>query len=236
MEVHQNKSFDEVARPDEWQNLNLTQTLLKIIEMDPSIGFLDLSQQNITNFNEITPYLVQLRHLKEINLEDNHIGTLPPDLSQALRKVVNLNLNGNQIDDSNFERVVLSLKTMPMLESLYINLHTEDQVDLIMTELQDLKFLNGLPVERDGDEEEGEQEQEDQAEALESPTEIVKLNEKQGKYGSSEKQFEGQPPNGGIEIEYQIKSSEQPSARARNIQEQQVQEIPEQEDMTESFS
>lgn len=45
-----------------------------------------------------------------------------------------------------------------MLESLYINLHTEDQVDLIMRILEDLKFLNGLPVERDMLDEEGEEE------------------------------------------------------------------------------
>lgn len=38
---------------------------------------------------------------------------------------------------------------MPNLKSLFINLHEEDQVDLVMRTLEDLDFLNGLPVERD---------------------------------------------------------------------------------------
>ena len=48
------------------------------------------------------------------------------------------------------------------LESLYINLDTEDQVDLIMTVLENLKFLNGLPVERDILEEENEDDEEEE--------------------------------------------------------------------------
>ena len=40
-----------------------------------------------------------------------------------------------------------------------MNLHEEDQVDLVMRVLDDLQFLNGLPVERDIlEEEEGEDE------------------------------------------------------------------------------
>jgi len=38
---------------------------------------------------------------------------------------------------------------MPELKSLYINLHEEPQVDLIMRELPYLEFLNGLPVDRE---------------------------------------------------------------------------------------
>jgi hypothetical protein len=52
---------------------------------------------------------------------------------------------------------------MPRLTSLFINLHEEDQVDLVMRVLENLEFLNGLPVERDG-EEGGEDEIEEQEE------------------------------------------------------------------------
>lgn len=38
---------------------------------------------------------------------------------------------------------------MPNLKSLFINLHEEEQVDLVMRTLEDLEYLNGLPVERD---------------------------------------------------------------------------------------
>ena len=43
---------------------------------------------------------------------------------------------------------------MPALRSLYINLQEEEQVDMIMRQLQELEYLNGLPVDRDALEEE----------------------------------------------------------------------------------
>ena len=47
------------------------------------------------------------------------------------------------------KKVIESLNSIPNLESLYINLHEEEQVDLVMRILTDLQYLNGLPVERD---------------------------------------------------------------------------------------
>ena len=49
---------------------------------------------------------------------------------------------------------------MPNLKSLFVNLHEEEQVDLVMRSLEDLEFLNGLRVERDilDENEEGEEE------------------------------------------------------------------------------
>ncbi len=38
---------------------------------------------------------------------------------------------------------------MPKLNSLFLNLHMEDQVDMIMRNLPHLEYLNGLKVERD---------------------------------------------------------------------------------------
>mmetsp|Transcript_39819 Transcript_39819/g.29375 ORF Transcript_39819/g.29375 Transcript_39819/m.29375 type:complete len:104 (+) Transcript_39819:287-598(+) len=56
----------------------------------------------------------------------------------------------------------MALNTLPQLKSLYINLHQEEQVDLIMRTLQDLEFLNGLKVEREILEEEQEDEEDDE--------------------------------------------------------------------------
>ena len=49
----------------------------------------------------------------------------------------------------NFEKVVESLGKLPNLKSLYTNLFDEKEVDLIMRNLTELEFLNGLPVERE---------------------------------------------------------------------------------------
>jgi len=38
---------------------------------------------------------------------------------------------------------------MKNLKSLFINLHEEEQVDLVMRTLEDLEYLNGLPVDRE---------------------------------------------------------------------------------------
>eukprot|EP00351_Strombidinopsis_sp_SopsisLIS2011_P002502 CAMPEP_0116880608 /NCGR_PEP_ID=MMETSP0463-20121206/12538_1 /TAXON_ID=181622 /ORGANISM="Strombidinopsis sp, Strain SopsisLIS2011" /LENGTH=70 /DNA_ID=CAMNT_0004531359 /DNA_START=297 /DNA_END=509 /DNA_ORIENTATION=- len=48
-----------------------------------------------------------------------------------------------------FEQTVQILNSMPKLRSLYINLHEESQVDLIMRNLKHLEFLNGLKVEQE---------------------------------------------------------------------------------------
>ncbi len=58
-----------------------------------------------------------------------------------------INLNGNDFDD--FNQTVTILKDLVNLKSLFLNLHEEEQVDLVMRTLQDLQELNGLPVERD---------------------------------------------------------------------------------------
>jgi hypothetical protein len=44
---------------------------------------------------------------------------------------------------------VESLKTLPHLKSVYLNLYQEEQVDYIMRTLNNLDFLNGLKVERE---------------------------------------------------------------------------------------
>jgi hypothetical protein len=77
---------------------------------------------------------------------------LPKNLSQIFPAVENLNLNGNNFEDDIFETIIDSLATMPNLKSLFINLHQEEQVDLVMKKIEELEFLNGLPVERDEDE------------------------------------------------------------------------------------
>jgi hypothetical protein len=40
-----------------------------------------------------------------------------------LQRVANLNINGNPLDQMSFEGVVESLKTLPELRSVYINLY-----------------------------------------------------------------------------------------------------------------
>ena len=61
--------------------------------------------------------------------------------------VANLNLSNLSIQS--FNDCVASLATLPNLKSLYVNLFEEAQVDLVMRDLPELEYLNGLPVDRD---------------------------------------------------------------------------------------
>jgi len=95
-------------------------------------------------------------------LADNHIRKLPLDMS-AMAQIEELNLNGNPIDD--LIAAVDTLKTMPNLKSLQINLHEEEQVDYLLRTLIDLELLNGLAVEREAlfnEDEDGEDEEEEE--------------------------------------------------------------------------
>ena len=64
-----------------------------------------------------------------------------------LHQITDLNISGNPIED--LAAVVESLQTMPRLENLQINLHLDEEVDYLLRQLPELKFLNGIVVERD---------------------------------------------------------------------------------------
>ena len=69
-------------------------------------------------------------------MADNHIRRLPADMS-AMSQVEEINLNGNPIDD--IISAVDTIRTMPNLKSLQINLHEEDQVDYLLRTLSYLE-------------------------------------------------------------------------------------------------
>ena len=91
---------------------------------------------------------------------------------------------------------VESLATLPNLRSLYVNLQTEDQVDLIMRLLPNLEYLNGLPVDRDAIDEEGDitgQMNAVQQEAIENGHgQVTELPEEEDSQGYDETQQEMQ--------------------------------------------
>lgn len=124
----------------------------------------------------------QYKNLKELNVCDNQFTELPRDLS-GMHRLANLNLNGNQFTDVRcldvtfikFNATVTSLRSLPSLRSVYLNLYQEDQVDFIMRTLEHLDFLNGLKVERDilYDEEGEEEEEDDHTSSEQSSPEVI---------------------------------------------------------------
>ena len=108
----------------------------------------------------LLPLLARFPKLRELNLSENKIRTLPADLT-ALSRLQSINLNGNLLSD--VFAVVDALATIPGLKHLSINLNSEEQVDHIMKQLTELELLNGLSVDRDDEGEEEEEEEEEDA-------------------------------------------------------------------------
>ena len=46
------------------------------------------------------PAIQKFEQLKELNLENNYLNALPDNLHEILPNIENLNLNGNDFDDS----------------------------------------------------------------------------------------------------------------------------------------
>ena len=70
-----------------------------------------------------------------------------------------LNLEGIDLRDNQLQDVVYTVgqeiqRLMPNIKDLKLNLYDEDHVDFIMKQMPQLQFLNGLPVERDDDDNE----------------------------------------------------------------------------------
>ena len=64
-----------------------------------------------------------------------------------LKNIYEINLIDNDLNP--FEAAVLELATMPKLNSLHLNLHEETQVDFVIRNLPNLKFLNGEEIDRE---------------------------------------------------------------------------------------
>ena len=121
--------------------------LKELISQNPFVEDIEFQERGIDRLdNHSVEILSRFSELKKINLQDNEIRKLPNDLSQLIQ-IRELNLSGNPLQS--LQKVVESLSTMSQLESLYINLHLEEEVDFLLRNLPHLLYLNGLIVERD---------------------------------------------------------------------------------------
>lgn len=106
----------------------------------------DMHSRNVTDISPILKVVSSNRAVKRVNLSDNYITELPPDLSM-LEEVYEFNLIDNELNP--FDQAVQALSTMPKLKSLHLNLHEESQVDFVIRTLPNLEFLNGETIDRE---------------------------------------------------------------------------------------
>jgi hypothetical protein len=96
------------------------------------------------------PELAKLTKLRTLSLINKRLTSLPPNLS-SLKELKTLFLRNNPF--RNIERVVESLKTLPKLRELSINIKTDTDAQLIIDGLERLEMLNGEKIEGSDDEE-----------------------------------------------------------------------------------
>ncbi len=120
--------------------------LEELFEEAPDAEEIILDFKDITELESLLPLIVRFQHMKVLSLADNKLTELPPDLS-CLTTVEEINLNGNVFED--LQAAVIALTTVPLLKSIHVNLHEEEQVDFIFRTMPNLQFLNDTEVERE---------------------------------------------------------------------------------------
>ncbi len=126
--------------------------LLSLISRDPTCKSLSLDNQysftqalivfsrQLTDVTPLLPALEKLTQLEILTLSGNKLGALPPDLSR-MKTLRTFGLKNNPF--VSVGDVVDSLKTLPQLRNLELNLSTNEEVQNVLISLPDLATLNG---------------------------------------------------------------------------------------------
>lgn len=93
--------------------------------------------------------------LRSINLQQNNLSRLfySPHEIPPCTHIESIDLRENQLYDLLYTLNQEILPIFPNLRDLKLNLYDEDHVDFIIKNMPQLEFLNGLPVEREDEEE-----------------------------------------------------------------------------------
>ena len=80
-----------------------------------------------------------------MNLSENNLTTLPDDLSN-FKNLKILDIRNNNFPNSSFMEIIKSLMTIPNLIDLKLDIETEEQSSLVLTNLPNLLKLNDKPT------------------------------------------------------------------------------------------
>ena len=109
----------------------------------------NLSSKNITDSENIFSSFIEPSKIVSLDLSNNKITKLPDNLSY-LTNLKYLSLLSNPLED--YEGIGKSLSTLPKLTELKLDLTTQENAYLILSQLPDLLFLNGKSTSDDDDE------------------------------------------------------------------------------------
>ena len=109
---------------------------------------INLSSKNLTDSQAIFSSFIDPSKITSIDLSNNNISKIPPDLSH-LTNLKSLNLLNNPLE--NYELIGRALSTLPKLTELKLDLTSQEHAYLILSQLPNLLFLNGKSTLDDED-------------------------------------------------------------------------------------
>jgi len=89
--------------------------------------------------------LQKFPHLKHLSLHSNQIRSLPKEISCL--QVETLDLSENPLVD--LSEACLSLSSMPRLRHLVIDLSDEEEVEIVLSHLENIQTLNEKEISND---------------------------------------------------------------------------------------
>ena len=108
----------------------------------------NLSSKNITDSENIFSSFIEPSKILSLDLSNNKITKLPTNLSY-LTNLKYLSLLNNPLED--YQSIGKSLSTLPKLVELKLDLTTQENAYLILSQLPNLLFLNGKSTSDDED-------------------------------------------------------------------------------------
>ena len=108
----------------------------------------NLSSKNITDSENIFSSFIEPSKILSLDLSNNKITKLPSNLSY-LTNLKYLSLLNNPLED--YQLIGKSLSTLPKLVELKLDLTTQENAYLILSQLPNLLFLNGKSTSDDED-------------------------------------------------------------------------------------
>ena len=109
----------------------------------------NLSSKNITDSENIFSSFIEPSKIFSLDLSNNKITKLPSNLSY-LTNLKYLSLLNNPLED--YQSIGKSLSTLPKLVELKLDLTTQENAYLILSQLPNLLFLNGKSTSDDDEE------------------------------------------------------------------------------------
>ena len=109
---------------------------------------INLSSKNLTDSQAIFSSFIDPSKITSIDLSNNNISKIPPDLSH-LTNLKSINLLNNPLE--NYELIGRALSTLPKLTELKLDLTSQEHAYLILSQLPNLLFLNGKSTLDDED-------------------------------------------------------------------------------------